>query len=305
MKQALLNEKPPQLKANQRLRRLITLTVTIGLSGLGGLSLLSLIANGFSLGWAIPIYRVIQQYEIVVETIRELSGPLLEPLFDALAGVLHFNFDLASHWPDIVLMMFIYLRARIGSYFGGKKYIRACVMFLVAISICLITSVFASSIPLAGAYQVAVSASILLAGFFAYDVIYAFVGASLDRGNRAWLMELWRHLSFSVPLLVGLLIVTLLLALITRGLGFTGYQSFVFIFCAHYCLISIYWAARAFRYAIAQENRRIGESVGERFWRSSATTVSLQVALALVVASVFFLASAGLVAVGLPFVGPS
>jgi hypothetical protein len=98
------------------------------------------------------------------------------------------------------------------------------------------------------------------------------------------------------------LLLNLGLAVVFTGrLGASGYQAFVLIFFVDYLLIAVYWALRSHEHARRRENRNLGESVADRFWRSSATVVSLNVVIVISSAAGFMLGNAGLRAVGAEF----
>jgi uncharacterized membrane protein len=274
---------------------------------LGGLSLISLIDSGFRLGWVDPLRKVVEQYLVLVNTVRHAVEPFVIPAFAALAKALDLDLTFGPRWPDVFVLMLIYLGSRVKSYFAGGRYPRAVAMLAVAIAISIVSAFFASAVDLDAPSGVLVASSVPLLGFLAYDFAYACVGATLDRkGAATWVGEFRRHLLFSAPLVLATLTLNLLLASLFSGFLRTTYQSFVLIFAIDYAVISGYWAVLSLGYARQRENRRLDESTAQRFWRSSATNVSLNVALVLLSAIAFMLLNAGLQQAGpdLPRLAP-
>lgn len=262
---------------------------------MGGLSLISLVNSGFKVGWVEPLRKVVEQYLVLTNTVRHAVEPYLVPAFNALAEALTIKLSFGPRWPDILLLMLIYLGSRVKSYVASGKYVRAAVMLAISIAISIASAFFASAVDLGIPMGVLIATSIPLLGFLAYDVLYAFVGATLDRASQVpWVTELRRHLIFSVPLLLLSLLINMVLAIVFARLLRTPYQSFVLIFALDYAVISGYWAALSLNHAKQRHNRLLGESISQRFWRSSATNVSLNVALVLISAVSFMLLNAGL-----------
>jgi len=75
--------------------------------------------------------------------------------------------------------------------------------------------------------------------------------------------------------------------------NFGLYQTFVLVVAIDYFLISNFWAYKSFQHARNGGDRLIGETISERFWRSSATNVSLNVAIVLYSAIFAILVNAG------------
>ena len=268
-------------------------------SAMGGLSIVSLLSAGFSIGWAQPLRWVIEQYLVITNTFRHVVEPFIVPIFEILSELINIGISFGPRWPDIFLLMVIYLGSRVKSYLSSGKYLRALAMFAISTVISITSAFFASAVDLTSWQSVAIAAAIPLLGFLAYDALYAFVGASLDRGRNSWLSEFGRHLSFSVPLLALSLLLNVALAnLLMSKVGFTPYQAFVLVFTTDYLIISVCWAYQSLRHAQNRKNRTLGETVSERFWRSSATNVSLNISVVLFSAIFFMLGNAGLQAAG-------
>lgn len=268
-------------------------------SFMGGLSLVSLFNTGFNIGWVQPFRQIVEQYLVITNNVRYAVEPFIVPAFKALSELFAVNITFGANWPDIFLLMIIYLGSRVKSYISGEKYIRAGVMLMLSVGVCVVSSFFASSVNLNMPIDVFNATAIPLLGFLAYDLVYSTIGASLDRGRATWLREFVRHLTFSVPLLLLSLFLNYLLAnILMKTLGASPYQAFVIIFAFNYFVISLYWVLQSLHHAEKRENRLIGESVSERFWRSSATNVALNVGLVLASAISFMLGNAGLQSVG-------
>lgn len=269
-------------------------------SAMGGLSIISLLSAGFSIGWAQPLRLVIEQYLVIANTFRHVIEPCIVPIFEMLSDLISIEITFGPRWPDIFLLMLIYLGSRVKSYFASGKPFRAVTMLLIVGVISIVSAFFASAIELSSWQGVLVATSAPLLGFLAYDAVYAHVGATMDRGRSPWLWEFKRHIAFSVPLLIFAFILNAGFAsfLVSEG-GFTGYQTFVLIFTVDYLVISLYWAYQSLRHAQKRESRNLGESVKERFWRSSATNVALNVGIVLFSAIFFMLGNAGLQAAGM------
>lgn len=166
-------------------------------------------------------------------------------------------------------------------------------MLAVSVAVSTACAFFASSIDIGKFSGIVIATSIPLLGFALYDVIYACVGAALDRHHSSWFQDFRRHVAFSTPLVVLAFSINVVLALIMTNLLRTQYQVFVLIFIVDYVVISGYWSVLSLRHAKRRENRRLGESISQRFWRSSATTVSLNVALVVVSAFTCLVFNAG------------
>ena len=267
---------------------------------LGGLSLVNLISSGFMIGWIEPLRKVVEQYLVITNTVRHAVEPFVVPTFKALAEALNLTVTFGPRWPDIFLLMLIYLGSRVRSYIVSGKYVRATAMLANSLAISITSAFFASSVELETQVHVMLATSIPLLGFMVYDLIYACVGASFDRlGSSSWTAEFRRHLLFSTPLVLLAFALNLALAFAFAGALRTQYQSFVLIFTIDYALISAYWAFLSLRHARQRQNRMLGESTSERFWRSTATNVSLNVGFVLVSAVSFILLNGGMQPPGL------
>ena len=204
---------------------------------------------------------------------------------------------------DVLLLMMVYLGSRVKSYASDVKYVRMVVMLVLSTAIGISSSFFVAFANLTNWHDAFWSSIIPLLGFLTYDVIYSSVGASLDRRARVtWLDDFIRHLKFSIPLLIVAACVNFILAyMLVLNFQNSAYQAFILIFLIDYVLISTYWALKSVQHASKRENRIIGESVNERFRRSSATNVSLNVAIVVASALVFVIFNGGLKAAGVGF----
>lgn len=272
-------------------------------SCVGGISAVSLICSGFNVGWATPLKKVLEQYFVITSNLRSLIEPYVVPVFQALADMFTIRFFFGPHWADILLLMMVYLGSRVKSYAAAGKHIRMVLMLLLSLAIALTSSFFGSFGNLSGWQDAFWSSVVPLAGFFVYDVIYSLVGATVDRKNtQTWGSEFVRHLTFSVPLLLIAASANFLLAYsFVLHLGNTPYQAFILLFLVDYVLVSAYWALRSFQHACKREERWMGETIAERFRRSSATNVSLNIAIVIASALAFVLTNAGLKAAGVGF----
>jgi hypothetical protein len=285
----------PLRDANAKLRTSLGFVSSL----MGGLSLISLLTSGFKVGWVEPLRKVVEQYLVLTNTVRHVVEPYVVPAFNALAEAMNIRLLFGPRWPDVFLLMLIYLGSRVKSYMAGGKYVRAAAMLTISVATCITSAFFASSVDLETPFGVLAATSIPLLGFVAYDAVYACVGASLDhRRQGSWASEFKRHLLFSVPLVLLSLVLNLLLATVFARILRTPYQAFVLIFAIDYAVISGYWAVLSLKHAKQRQNRLLGESTSQRFWRSSATNVSLNVALVLFSAVLFMLLNAGLQAAG-------
>ncbi len=274
---------------------------------MGGISLVSLISSGFNIGWVEPLRKIVEQYLIITNTVRYAVEPFIVPAFNAFAEFFFLKITIGPRWPDVFLLMLIYLGSRVKSYFAGGRYVRALAMLMLSIGICIVSSCFSSSVNLSNLQGVLVATSIPLLGFLVYDLVYGCIGATMDRRNQAtWFHEFKRHLAFSVPLVIVALLLNLVLAMLFVKVFRNSYQAFVMLFAIDYVVISGYWAIMSLHHARQRKNRNLGESTSERFWRSSATNVSLNVALVLFSAIAFMLFNAGLQQAGpeLPQLSP-
>jgi hypothetical protein len=87
--------------------------------------------------------------------------------------------------------------------------------------------------------QVFISASLPFIGFLAYDVVYACVGASLDRGaGVSWRKEFLRHMRFSSPLILICLSIGLFLSFIFIQVGEVDVEkAYLFTLLVNYCIV--------------------------------------------------------------------
>lgn len=280
-------------------------TKNLGIVGsvVASLSIVSLVSSGFNVGWTEPFRKVLEQYFVITNNIKFLIEPHVVPLLQWTANTLGIRLSLGPNWADLLLLMMVYLGSRVKAYASEAKYVRTAFMSLTAFAISIICASFGSTEQLLGWHEAFVATAIPLLGFLIYDFIYACVGATLDRRTRvSWLNDFIRHLRFSVPLLVFCLLVNMALTiLLTNRLGATGYQAFVLAFLVNYVLIATYWALRSYQHARSNGNRNLGESIAQRFWRSSATVVSVNVAVVIVSGALFMLGNAGLRAAGTEF----
>jgi len=274
-------------------------SISLFSSILGGISIVSLLSDGFSIGWTSPFLSILKIYLFITDNISRVLVPILEPVFGFIAENIFLGFSYGDRWIDIFFLMFIYLGSRVKAYFAGGKYVRAGVMSLISSLICLICSVLASALPLVNGADVLLPTTIPLIGFLLYDLVYAVVGSTLDRGRKPWLNEFVRHLWFSVPMLVMCFCLVILFTIVFESSqNLTPYQNFIIIFAGYYVFISGYWAFKAFLHSVNRKNLSMGESVSERFWRSSATYVSLNVLLVVVTGLSMLVGNAGLKALG-------
>lgn len=264
---------------------------------------MSLVESGFNVGWTEPFGKVLEQYFVITNNIRSLIEPYVVPHLRMIASVLNVNFSLGPNWTDILLLMMVYLGSRVKAYASDAKYIRTVFMAFVALAISLTSACFGSTTDLRGWQDAFVVSSLPLLGFLFYDVVYASVGAALDRRAReSWWSDFIRHLWFSVPLLVLCISANFFLTIsFTAILGASSYQTFILVFLIDYMVIALYWALKSFEHARKRENRNLGESARDRFWRSSATIVSLNIAVVIVSAAVFMLGNGGLKGAGAEF----
>lgn len=204
------------------------------------------------------------------------------------------------HWIDFLLLMMIYLGARCRSYFADEQYVRAAFMMSVAFLISVFFSCLGSAISIGSEKEAFFSSLFPVFGFLLYDVVYAAVGASLDRQTQdTWIADVLRHLAFSVPLILILpLLNYLAIFLLVSRMQVSSYGSLIIAILFDYLLISTFWAYKSRIHANKRENRRLGESVSERFLRSSATNVSLYVSTVILWAVLLFLGNAGLKTAG-------
>lgn len=270
---------------------------------LGGISAVSLVSSGFQVGWVEPMKKILEQYFVITNNIRHITEPYVVPVFQAIAAAFEVQLSLGPNWADILLLMMVYLGSRLKAYAADGKYVRSVFMLLVSIAVCLICASFGASNDLQSWTDAFRSSAVPLLGFLAYDIVYATLGAALDRrAPVTWWNDFKRHLWFSVPLLAACASLNLLLIIfLVTSLGTSGYQAFILVFLVDYILISAYWLLRSVQSARRSENRDMGESVRERFWRSSATSVALNVAVVVVSAAAFMLSNAGLKAAGAEF----
>lgn len=289
--------------SNSPPRSRISRNIGLVSSVLGGISVISLIGSGFQVGWAEPLRQILDQYVFITNNIRHIVEPYVVPFLRAIANFLTIDFSLGPNWTDILLLMMIYLGSRLKAYVSDTKYVRATFMLAISVAICLTCSCLGSSTDLKGWQDAFRSSCVPLLGFLVYDLIYACLGAALDRRERvSWWEDFLRHLWFSMPLLVLCAATNLALAIIfVQVLGASGYQAYILVFIVNYVLISVYWGGKALQHARKSENRNLGESIRERYWRSSATSVSLNVAVVVISAAAFMLSNAGLKATGAEF----
>jgi hypothetical protein len=176
-------------------------------------------------------------------------------------------------------------------------------MLIISVALSLTCACFGTAATISGWADAFLFSAAPLAGFLVYDLIYAALGAALDRRSPAsWPNDFARHLRFSVPLLFLCAVANFALALglVVSGAA-TGYQAFILMFLVDYLLIAAYWALRSLQHARMRENRKLGETVSERYKRSSATAVSVNVALVILSAALFMISNAGLKAAGVEF----
>lgn len=260
----------------------------------GGLSILSLVNYGFSIGWTQPFRWMIEKYLELTSSFKYYTEPYILPLFEYLTQNFFVEINYGANWPDIFLLMIIYLGARVKSYFSSGKIVRSISMLVLSIFISVLSAFFASSVNLSTWIDVAISVSIPLLGFLVYDLAYAVIGSSLDRRRRPWFEEFIRHIWFSTPLLLITLLINVFLAnRFISSFNFGLHQTFVLVFAIDYFLISTFWAYKSFQHAKYGGDRLMAETISERFWRSSATNVSLNVAIVLSSAIFSILVNAG------------
>lgn len=278
------------------------LTKNAGFVGsiVGGLSVVNLISSGFQLGWTAPFRKILEQYFVITNNLRGVVEPIVVPTFRLLAEAFDLHFSFGPHWTDILLLMMVYLGSRLKAYASDGKRVRAVAMLIISVAISIASSFFGSSMNLFSWTDAFQASAVPLLGFLTYDILYACVGAAFDRrGGVTWLHDFVRHLRFSVPLILICSCVNLLLtSSLVSKFNTTGHQAFIFAFLVNYVLISAYWAFKSLQHARKRENRRLGESVRERYRRSSATTVAVNVAIVVISAALFVLSNAGLKVAG-------
>lgn len=88
---------------------------------MGGISLLSLINHGFTIGWVDPLRRILEQYLVLTNTVRYVLEPCVVPAFKFLANVFSIRLVVGPWWPDILVLMLIYLGSRVKAYVAGES----------------------------------------------------------------------------------------------------------------------------------------------------------------------------------------
>lgn len=151
-------------------------------------------------------------------------------------------------------------------------------MFFVALLISLFSAILASSFDLGGSRNAAAGSTVILFGFMAYDFAYAALASTFEKNRLSWGHEFRRYLKFSLPLHAWLLAIILVVGFFGYSRDLTTLQTLVLIFVCQNIVISIFWFFSAWGFASKAGNRKPGESVAARFWRSSATRVAVNVA---------------------------
>lgn len=269
-------------------------------SALGGISIVSLICSGFNVGWTVPLQKILEYYQTIMANIRAIFEPLFLPVLEQLAKFLNFQFTFGPQWTDIFVLMAIYLGSRVKSYFSVGKYVRAITMLLTAGFIALVSSMLGSTRAINWWSDAFLLSTIPLLGFLVYDLLYAFVGATFDRKARqSWFSEYIRHIGFSLPVLVLCFAFNGLMSyfLISHA-GFTGQQTVILTLLTDYCLISLFWAYKSWVFSSNRLNRSPIENTMQRFLRSSATLVSINVAIVILSGLIQLLFNGGLIVFG-------
>jgi hypothetical protein len=269
-------------------------------SAMIGVSLVSLIDSGFSIGWAHPIDKILDQYHTIMINAEYILRPSLQLILDAVNRIFRVDLNFSDNWSNVFVLMMIYLTSRIKSYVSQAKYIRSVFMSVISIFICVFCSMDYYKLDLKSYISIWIASCVPLFGFLIYDVLYSMTGSAFDRrGGSSFIDDFLRHIKFSTPLLILCSICGLSISFIfMQYLNIDGDKVYVIIFSVNYFLISAYWFYMSFRHAVKRENRNLGESIGHRMARSSATNVALNVGIVLFSAIVFILGNAGLKVAG-------
>jgi hypothetical protein len=268
---------------------------------LGVVSVVMLTNDAYNIGWVSPLKRMLDYYVWA----KSVSIDLLEPLITyGIRWILRwtdFDWRLQAHWSDVFVLLSLYFGARAKAYWSAGLVARAIFRFGLGILIALSFSVASGLFPPVSARSNFVMASTPVLGILMFELIDSGVSATLFRkAGLSWTQDFYRYLKFSVPVLligIDLVAATCYFAQDTwmarsSALGLSALLLFA-------VLLTIYWAVRGFAHAAIPKNRDSGESILERFSRSSNTQIAIAMALTLGGAVLWIAMNAGLALVGM------
>ncbi|MEQ1726102.1 MAG: hypothetical protein ABL882_09280 [Sphingopyxis sp.] len=259
------------------------------------LSLAWLIGEAINFGWTAPITHIFEAYNILKYAIL---GPL-EPYIEGIAREIFYwlpdDWRMQRHWNDIFVLMSLYFSARARSYLRAGLKRRALFRYFFGIPLSLMTSIIAGLVLAFSASTNAVLAAVPILGILVFELADSAVSATVARkAGLTWRQDWIRYLNFSLPILAIGLCGIIVSAYFFQDSRLAATNRLGLIFLLVFTLsLTIYWAFRAFLFALPSENRQVGESVWGRFCRSSNTDIALSMGATIGLAMIILLGSAG------------
>jgi hypothetical protein len=81
-----------------------------------GISIVSLTNDAFRIGWVAPAKKILEQYILIRESISGVVSPFIIDVLSVVRDLFNIRLTLSPNWADLLLLMMVYLAARVKSY---------------------------------------------------------------------------------------------------------------------------------------------------------------------------------------------